>query len=168
VMCGNSARLKGMRCRSPASGLAVVRTVCALARRAVACGARVPRHRGAGDADRLECCLLRCTSPQLALCHESSRDCSLKDKRNQFECSILYRLLLSMGAHYLVIEPLSQGDRAFNSTYPPEPIRVSVTLVQTGGGQGAALGLACPMMNDVTLKQIGDSRYLHLSAFSMH
>jgi hypothetical protein len=25
-------------------------------------------------------------------------------------------------------EPLSQGDRAFNSTYPPEPIRVSVAL----------------------------------------
>src|SRR5260370_7046911 len=51
-------------------------------------------------------------------------NCPLKDRRNQFECSILYRLLLSMGAHYLVIEPLSQGDRAFNSTYPPEPIRV--------------------------------------------
>ena len=26
------------------------------------------------------------------------------------------------------IEPLSQGDRAFNSTYSPEPIRVSVAL----------------------------------------
>jgi hypothetical protein len=28
----------------------------------------------------------------------------------------------------LAIESLSQGDRAFNSTYPPEPIRVSVAL----------------------------------------
>ena len=28
----------------------------------------------------------------------------------------------------LAIEPLPQGDRAFNSTYPPEPIRVSVAL----------------------------------------
>jgi hypothetical protein len=26
------------------------------------------------------------------------------------------------------IEPLSQGDRAFNSTYPPEPIRVVIEL----------------------------------------
>jgi hypothetical protein len=32
-----------------------------------------------------------------------------------FECSILYRLLLLMGAPYLAVEPLSQGDRAFNA-----------------------------------------------------
>src|SRR5258708_12609360 len=38
-----------------------------------------------------------------------------------FECSILYRLLIVNGCTLLAIEPLSQGDRAFNSTYLPEP-----------------------------------------------
>jgi hypothetical protein len=47
-----------------------------------------------------------------------------------------------MGAHYLVIEPLSQGDRAFNSTYPPEPIRVSVTLApEACRAKGSAMQL---------------------------
>jgi hypothetical protein len=35
-----------------------------------------------------------------------------------FECSILYRLPSVDGCTLLTIEPLSQGDRAFNSTYP--------------------------------------------------
>src|SRR5260370_16005057 len=42
------------------------------------------------------------------------------------------------GCTLLAIEPLSQGDRAFNSTYPPEPIRVSVALApQTCRAKGA-------------------------------
>jgi len=35
------------------------------------------------------------------------------------------------GCTLLAIEPLSQGDRAFNSTYPPEPIRVSVRSLRS-------------------------------------
>ena len=35
----------------------------------------------------------------------------------------------------LAIEPLSQGDRAFNSTYPVEPARVSVTSLRNMSGE---------------------------------
>jgi hypothetical protein len=31
-------------------------------------------------------------------------NCSLQDRKNQFECSIVYRLLLLMGARYFEVE----------------------------------------------------------------
>ena len=43
-----------------------------------------------------------------------------------FECSILYRLLLLIGAPFLRIETLSQSVRSSFQFAEPEPIRVSV------------------------------------------
>src|ERR1700738_1501505 len=48
--------------------------------------------------------------------------------QNQFRVFNFIQTPLVNGRTLLAIEPLSQGDRAFNSTWPPEPIRVSVTL----------------------------------------
>ena len=39
------------------------------------------------------------------------------------------------GSRFVLIEPLSQGDRAFNSTYPAEPRRVSVTSLRNMSGE---------------------------------
>jgi hypothetical protein len=54
--------------------------------------------------------LVSSACPRIGATEDIRINCPLKDRRNQFECSILYRLLLSMGAHCLLIEPLSQGD----------------------------------------------------------
>jgi hypothetical protein len=39
------------------------------------------------------------------------------------------------GRRLVLIEPLSQGDRAFNSTYPAEPMPVSVTSLRNMSGE---------------------------------
>lgn len=49
--------------------------------------------------------------------------------------SILYRLLSADGRVLALIEPSSQADRAFNPTYRPEPIWVSVTSHRNSSGE---------------------------------
>src|SRR2546430_10817916 len=46
--------------------------------------------------------------------------------KNHFRMFNFIQTPIANGCTLLAIEPLSQGDRAFNSTYLPEPIRVSV------------------------------------------
>src|SRR6266852_7068647 len=46
--------------------------------------------------------------------------------KNHFRMFNFIQTPIANGCRLLAIEPLSQGDRAFNSTYLPEPIRVSV------------------------------------------
>jgi hypothetical protein len=48
--------------------------------------------------------------------------------KNHFRMFNFIQTPIVNGCTLLAIEPLSQGDRAFNPTYPPEPIRVSVAL----------------------------------------
>jgi len=48
-----------------------------------------------------------------------------------------------MGAHLTLIEPSSQADRAFNPTYWPEPIWVSVTPHRNTSGERKPHGITC-------------------------
>jgi hypothetical protein len=69
-----------------------------------------------------------------------------------------------MGAHYLVIEPLSQGDRAFNSTYPPEPIRVSVTLApEACRAKGSAMQLP-PILQGESITRLLQGAFVGFAA----
>jgi hypothetical protein len=52
-----------------------------------------------------------------------------------FECSILYRLLLLIGAPFLRIETLSQSVRSSIQLAEPEPIRVSVGSLRNMSGE---------------------------------
>ncbi len=73
--------------------------------------------------------------------------------KNHFRVVNLIQTPVGKGRTLLAIEPLSQGDRAFNSTYPPEPVRVSAVQVPsilqgeslTRLLQGAAAGAVATM-----------------------
>jgi hypothetical protein len=55
--------------------------------------------------------------------------------------SILYRLRSADGRTLTLIEPSSQADRAFNPTYRPEPIWVSVTSHRNTSGERRPHGI---------------------------
>jgi hypothetical protein len=57
--------------------------------------------------------------------------------------SILYRLLSADGRILASIEPSSQADRAFNPTYRPEPIWVSVTSHRNTSAERKPHGITC-------------------------